>query len=107
MATKSKIYLIIITALVFNSLYAWAGSNEVIAGRIDLLELPFQRIAVMPFLIGKRLWRGAFDGAQKALTEDVVGGLKAIKMGIHWLSVDELARYAVKQVFRKFPLPEY
>jgi hypothetical protein len=53
---------------------------------------------------GKRLWRGAFDGTQKALTEDVLGGLKTIKMGIRWLSANELARYGVKQVFRKFPL---
>lgn len=53
---------------------------------------------------GKRVWRGAFDGTQKALTEDVLGGLKAIKMGIRWLSADELARYGAKQVFHKFPL---
>ena len=53
---------------------------------------------------GKRLWRNAFDGTQKALSEDVLGGLKQIKMGIRWLSVNELARYGVKNVFRKFPL---
>jgi len=53
---------------------------------------------------GKRLWRNAFDGTQKALSEDVLGGLKQIKMGLRWLSVKELARYGVKNVFRKFPL---
>jgi nucleotide-binding universal stress UspA family protein len=53
---------------------------------------------------GKRLWRNAFDGTQKALSEDVLGGLKQIKMGLRWLSVNELARYGVKNVFRKFPL---
>ena len=53
---------------------------------------------------GKRLWRNAFDGTQKTLSEDVLGGLKQIKMGLHWLSVKELARYGVKNVFRKFPL---
>jgi hypothetical protein len=53
---------------------------------------------------GKRLWRDAFDGTQKTLSEDVLGGLKQIKMGLRWLSVNELARYGVKNVFRKFPL---
>ncbi len=229
MAKKSIIYLMVITALIFNDVCAWASSDTAPVGKIDLSELTFQRIAVMPFLIGKlespdkpvekplsqplpqlladnynvkekagqvmtrlvhetlrarfrdkmvpvetvaeafldisrdqtidtprklamklgdvigadlvvvgtlwrfrdkgaeadtlegsasiafavylvdvstgqRLWRGAYAGTQKALTEDVLGGLKAIKMGIHWLSADELARYGVKQVFRKFPL---
>jgi len=53
---------------------------------------------------GKRLWRNTFDGTQKTLSEDVLGGLKQIKMGLRWLSVNELARYGVKSVFRKFPL---
>jgi len=53
---------------------------------------------------GKRLWRNAFDGTQKILSEDILGGLKQIKMGLRWLSVNELARYGVKSVFRKFPL---
>jgi nucleotide-binding universal stress UspA family protein len=53
---------------------------------------------------GKRLWRNAFDGTQKTLSEDVLGGLKQIKMGLRWLSVNELARYGVKSVLRTFPL---
>ena len=53
---------------------------------------------------GKRLWRNTFDGTQKTLSEDVLGGLKQIKMGLRWLSVNELARYGVKSVFKTFPL---
>ena len=53
---------------------------------------------------GKRLWRDAFDGTQKTLSEDVLGGLRQIKMGLRWLSANELARYGVKNVFMKFPL---
>lgn len=53
---------------------------------------------------GKRLWRNSFDGTQKTLSEDVLGGLKQIKMGVSWLSVNELARYGVKSVFKTFPL---
>ena len=44
---------------------------------------------------GARLWRSAFDGTQKALTEDVLAGLKNLDMGLHWLSAEELARYGV------------
>ena len=53
---------------------------------------------------GKRLWRNTFDGTQKTLSEDVLGGLKQLKMGVSWLSVNELARYGVKSVFKTFPL---
>ncbi len=53
---------------------------------------------------GVRLWRGTFDGTQKALTEDVLGGLKQVGMGVHWLSAEELARYGVKSVLRKLTL---
>ena len=53
---------------------------------------------------GKRLWRGKFDGTQKTLSEDVIRGLKQIKMGARWLTADELARYGVKEVFKKFPI---
>jgi len=61
-------------------------------------------VYLMEVVSGKRLWRNAFDGTQKTLSEDVLGGLKQIKMGLRWLSVNELARYGVKSVFREFPL---
>jgi hypothetical protein len=61
-------------------------------------------VYLMEVASGKRLWHNAFDGTQKTLSEDVLGGLKQIKMGLRWLSVNELARYGVKNVFRKFPL---
>jgi hypothetical protein len=53
---------------------------------------------------GVRLWRGSFDGTQKALTEDVLGGLKQLGMGVHWLSAEELARYGVKSVLKTLTL---
>ena len=53
---------------------------------------------------GKRLWRKSFNGTQKVLSEDVLGGLKQIKMGLRLLSANELARYRIKEIFRKFPL---
>ncbi len=53
---------------------------------------------------GKRLWRNAFDGTQKILSEDLLGGLKQVKIGMRWISVTELARLGVASVFKKFPL---
>jgi len=60
-------------------------------------------VYLMEVADGKRLWRNSFDGNQKTLSEDVLSGLKQIKMGLRWLSVNELARYGVKSVFRTFP----
>ena len=53
---------------------------------------------------GQRLWREKFDQTQKMLSEDVVRGLKQLKMGARWLTADELARYGVKEVFKRFPI---
>jgi hypothetical protein len=50
---------------------------------------------------GVRLWRGFFDGTQKTLTEDVLGGAKQIDMGLRWLTAEELARYGVKSLMNK------
>jgi hypothetical protein len=61
-------------------------------------------VYLMEVASGKRLWRNAFDGTQKILSEDVLGGLKQGKIGLRWVSVNELARYGVTNVFRTFPL---
>ena len=53
---------------------------------------------------GARFWRGAFEGTQKALSDDLIGGLKQLDMGLRWLSVEELARYGVKSILKKLPL---
>ena len=53
---------------------------------------------------GVRLWRGSFDGTQKALTEDVLGGMKQLGMGVRWLSAEELARYGVTSVLKTLKL---
>jgi hypothetical protein len=38
------------------------------------------------------------------LSEDVIQGLKQMKMGPRWLTADELARYGVREAFKKFPI---
>jgi nucleotide-binding universal stress UspA family protein len=53
---------------------------------------------------GQRLWRNAYDGSQKIFSEDVVGGFRQVKIDLRWISVTDLARLGVKNVFRKLPL---
>jgi hypothetical protein len=53
---------------------------------------------------GKTVWKAKFDETQRPLTEDVRGAKVLLKKGAKWLSADELARYGVGEVFKKFPL---
>ncbi len=52
---------------------------------------------------GRRLWRGVFDLAQEFALRDMARFTDRIRMGLKWLSADELARHGVKEVFRPFP----
>ena len=52
----------------------------------------------------KTVWKKRFDETQRPLTEDIRGAKKLIKKGARWLSADELARYGVEEVFKRFPL---
>jgi len=52
---------------------------------------------------GRRLWRGVFDLAQEFALGDLARFTDRIRMGLKWLSADELARHGVKEVFRPFP----
>ncbi len=52
---------------------------------------------------GRQLWRGVFDMAQELVLRDMTRFSDRIRMGLKWLSADELARYGVKEVFRSFP----
>jgi len=53
---------------------------------------------------GKTVWKKRFDETQRPLTEDIRGAKVLIKKGARWLSADELARYGVEEVMKKFPL---
>jgi hypothetical protein len=52
---------------------------------------------------GRQLWRGVFDMTQEMVLRDMARFSERIRMGLKWLSADELARYGVKSVFRTFP----
>jgi hypothetical protein len=52
----------------------------------------------------KTMWKAKFDETQRPLTEDIRGSKVLLRKGAKWLSADELARYGVEEVFKRFPL---
>lgn len=76
-------------------------------GAIDGLPDKPASVAFALYLVepesGRRLWRGIFDMAQEIAFQDMARFSSRIKMGLKWLSADELARHGVKEVFRPFP----
>ena len=52
---------------------------------------------------GRQLWRRIFDETQEYALKDMSKFTDRIKMGLKWLSSDELARYGVKQTLEAFP----
>ena len=71
-----------------------SGRGASVAFEMYLMEVPS----------GKTAWKAKFDETQRPLTEDIRGSKVLIKTGARWLSADELARYGVEEVFKKFPL---
>jgi len=52
---------------------------------------------------GRHIWRGIFDETQEYALKDMAKFTDRIKMGLKWLTADELARYGVKQTLSAFP----
>ena len=52
---------------------------------------------------GKVLWDGSFEETQKSLSENVLEARKFFERGAKWLTADELARFGVKEIFKKYP----
>jgi hypothetical protein len=53
---------------------------------------------------GRRIWRNIFDETQEYALKDMSKFTDRIKMGLKWLTADELARYGVKQALSAFPV---
>jgi hypothetical protein len=53
---------------------------------------------------GRQFWRGVFDEAQEFALQDIGKFADRIKMGLKWLSADELAHHGVKVVLGMFPV---
>ena len=52
---------------------------------------------------GRVLWRGRFEEKQAALSENILNAKTFFDRGGKWLTVDELARYGVNEIFKKYP----
>ena len=52
---------------------------------------------------GRQLWRGIFDGTQETALGDLFKAKERLKMGLKWLTADELARHGVREVMKSFP----
>jgi hypothetical protein len=61
-------------------------------------------VALIDVKSGKMLWQGKFVEKQSSLSENIVEIRKFLKRSGKWLSVDELARYGVREVFTTFPM---
>lgn len=52
---------------------------------------------------GNIVWKDRFIRSQTALTDDISNAAMFFKGGMKWLTADEMARYGVDLVFKKFP----
>ena len=53
---------------------------------------------------GKRLvWRARFEETQRSLSENLLGIKAFFEKGAKWVTAAELARYGVKEMFKKYP----
>jgi len=52
---------------------------------------------------GRMLWKAAFDKTQRSLSEDIRDARAFFQKGAKWLTANELARYGVNEIFKKFP----
>jgi hypothetical protein len=70
------------------------GRGASVAFEIYLIDVP----------CGKTMWKVKFDKTQRPFTEDIRGAKVLLKKGAKWLPADELARYGVEEIAKKFPL---
>lgn len=52
---------------------------------------------------GRLLWNGRYVEKQKALSENILNAKTFFDRGAKWLTVEELARFGVNEVFKKYP----
>jgi len=52
---------------------------------------------------GKVLWREVFEKSQTSLSENILEARAFFKKGVKWVTANELARYGVSEVLKKYP----
>lgn len=60
-------------------------------------------VHLISFRDGSKIWRGVFDKTQKSLMEDVLQIASFYKGGGKWLTVRQLTKQGMDQVFDNFP----
>jgi len=53
---------------------------------------------------GNIIWRATFEKTQQALSDNVLAASDFFKQGARWLTAEELARFGIKQILKKFPV---
>lgn len=62
------------------------------------------RIVLYGAPLGERLWAGAFDETQQALSANVLSASRYPGGGMRWLSAEELARWGARETAAAMPL---
>ncbi|MFC1838502.1 hypothetical protein ACFL1N_02900 [Thermodesulfobacteriota bacterium] len=52
---------------------------------------------------GNVLWKGSYEETQRSLSENILNIKAFFKKGAKWLTAEDLARYGVKDIFKKYP----
>lgn len=71
-----------------------AQAPAAVAFAVYLIEVPGGRV----------LWKAVFSESQRTLSENILELKSFLEKGAKWLTAEELARYGVQQVFKKYPL---
>jgi hypothetical protein len=53
---------------------------------------------------GNIVWRATFEKTQQALSDNVLAASDFFKQGARWLTAEELARFGIKHILKKFPI---
>lgn len=88
--------------VVIGTVWRYRDRKEPVAQPQDAASVAFA-VYFIEARTGRMLWRGLYDATQQDLFKDLFQAKKQIKMGLKWLSADELAAHGVQEVFSKFP----
>lgn len=94
--------LLQVEVVVIGTVWRYRDRGEMVGGRKRNASVAFA-VYFIDATNGHKLWRGLYDATQKPVTENLFEAPKQIKMGLRWLSADELAAHGVKEVFETFP----
>jgi len=76
-------------------------------GAIDAIAGSPASVAFAVYLVradsGELMWQQTYEGTQRPVTSNLFEARKRLKMGLAWLSVEELARHGMGEALAQFP----